>query len=142
MFEIFWQFFANFWKVYIKNCTFLCARLNFIKTVIGIKEYCEKSKNKTKILEVSKVIQNQTQNQISLSEIYIDLWCPYAVYNSWEDWGHPFTVLQEGQLAALRNKYWSLNFLQILMIFFLQPNYQFYEFLTIFLIKMAKMVIF
>ena len=27
------------------------------------------------------------------------------------------TVLQDGQLAAQRNKYWSLNFLRILMIF-------------------------
>ena len=52
-----------------------------------------------------------------------------------------YTVLQDGQFAALRNKYWSLNFLQILMIF-CNKNPQFCEFLTNFLLKMAKMVIF
>ena len=34
------------------------------------------------------------------------------------------TVLQDGQFAALRNKCWSLNFLQILMIFSTKiPNF-------------------
>ena len=32
------------------------------------------------------------------------------------------TVLQDGQFAAPRNKYWALNFLQILMIFLQQKS--------------------
>ena len=50
------------------------------------------------------------------------------------------TVLQDVQFAALSNKYLSLNFLQILMIFCNQ-NHQFCDILTIFQIKMAKMMI-
>ena len=38
-----------------------------------------------------------------------------------------FTVLQDGQFAALRNKNWSLNFLHILMIF-CNENHQFFEY--------------
>ena len=49
------------------------------------------------------------------------------------------TVLHDGQFAALKNKYWFLDFLQILMIFCNQ-NQQFWEFLNIFLIKMVKML--
>ena len=51
------------------------------------------------------------------------------------------TVLQYGQFAALGNKDWSLNFLQILMIF-CNKNHKFCEFLTNFQLKMAKMLIF
>ena len=51
------------------------------------------------------------------------------------------TVLQDGQFTALRNKFWSLNFLQILMIF-CNKNPQFCEVFTNFQIKTAKIVIF
>ena len=50
----------------------------------------------------------------------------------WEFWN--CTVLQDGQFAALRNDYWSLIFSNY--------NYHFCEFLTIFLINIAKMGIF
>ena len=54
------------------------------------------------------------------------------------------TVLHYGQFAAQRNNYWYLNFLQSLMIFagFLHKNHKFYEILTIFLMKTAKIWIF
>ena len=75
-------------------------------------------------------------------------WSSYFLSGNW--WTNSFwlaleihhgTVLQDGQFAALRNKYWSLDFIQILMIFFNQ-NHQFCKFLTIFLLKLSKIRIF
>ena len=51
------------------------------------------------------------------------------------------TVLQDGPFAALKNNYWSLNFLQILLIF-ATKIINIVNFWQIFLIKMAKMMIF
>ena len=53
---------------------------------------------------------------------------------------HHHTVLQDGQFAALRNRYQLLDFFSNFDDFCNQ-NHQFRKFLSIFHIKLAKMVI-